>query len=109
MKTPNPSPNCIQWFAKRSALLCLSLLIAWLELSPNALAVDPPPDGGYPGGNTAEGDNALLALTDGGFNTAVGFYSLASVTTGQLNTAIGSGTLLFNTGNQHGHRRVCSR
>jgi len=75
--------------------LCLSVA------GPKAIAVDPPPDGGYPGGNTAEGDNALLALTDGGFNTAVGFYSLASVTTGQLNTAIGSGTLLLNTGDQN--------
>jgi trimeric autotransporter adhesin len=101
MKTPKPFTNCIYSSCKRSALLCLSLLIGCFELLPQAQAVDPPPDGGYPGGNTAEGDNALLALTDGGFNTAVGFYSLASVTTGQLNTAIGSGTLLFNTGNQN--------
>ena len=101
MRTPNPSPNCIYSFFKRSALLCLSLLIGCFELLPQAQAVDPPPDGGYPGGNTAEGDNALLALTDGGYNTAVGFYSLASVTTGQLNTAIGSGTLLLNTGDQN--------
>ena len=101
MKTPNPSPNCIHWFSKRSAVICLSLLIGCLALSPKAQAVDPPPDGGYPGANTAEGDNALLSLTDGGFNTAVGFYSLASVTTGQLNTAIGSGTLLLNTGDQN--------
>ena len=106
MKTPKPTPNCIHSFCKQSAVVCLSLLIGCLALSPKALAVDPPPDGGYgePNygpGNTAEGDNALLALTDGGFNTAVGFYSLTSVTTGQLNTAIGSGTLLLNTGNQN--------
>ena len=31
-------------------------------------AVIPPPDGGYPGSNTAEGQNALLSLTDGTFN-----------------------------------------
>jgi len=37
-----------------------------------AQAVSPPPDGGYPGGNTAEGQGALLSLTDGAFNTAVG-------------------------------------
>ena len=63
----------------------------------NMCAVSPPPDGGYPGGNTAEGQNALLSLTTGGFNTAVGFLSLRANITGQLNTAIGAGTLLANT------------
>ena len=29
-------------------------------LLPAAFAVDPPPDGGYPNGNTAEGTNALF-------------------------------------------------
>jgi trimeric autotransporter adhesin len=59
-------------------------------------AVVPPPDGGYAGGNTAEGQNALLSLTTGVHNTAVGFLSLKSDTTGGYNTAIGSGTLLAN-------------
>src|SRR4030095_3785705 len=64
------------------ALLCLSLL-------PGAEAVSPPPDGGYPGGNTAEGDNALLGLTTGAYyNTAVGWLSLQTKLTGNLNTAI---------------------
>jgi Chaperone of endosialidase len=75
--------------------LCLSVA------GHKAIAVDPPPGGGYPGGNTAAGDNALLSLTTGLYNTAVGFYSLASDTTGQLNTAIGAGTLLFNIGDQN--------
>ena len=64
-----------------------------------AQAVVPAPDGGYPGGNTAEGQNALFKLTTGGYNTAVGFLSQTSNITGQLNTAIGAGTLLVNTGN----------
>ena len=101
MKNPNPSTNRIRCSPKRSALLCLLLLIGCFELLPKAQAVSPPPDGGYPGGNTAEGDNALLSLTTGDFNTAVGFYSLSSDTTGQLNTAIGAGTLLFNSGDQN--------
>jgi hypothetical protein len=63
----------------------------------NTQAVSPAPDGGYPGGNTAEGQGALLSLTTGGFNTAVGFFSLRSDTTGSFNTAIGAGTLLANT------------
>ena len=56
---------------------------------PNLQAVVPPPDGGYPGGNTAEGQNALLSLTTGGFNTGLGFLSLRSNTTGSFNTAVG--------------------
>ena len=64
-------------------------------------AVSPAPDGGYPGGNTAEGQAALFSLTTGGFNTAVGFFSLRSNTTGQFNTAVGAGTLLANTGIQN--------
>ena len=31
-------------------------------LAPLAQAVAPPPDGGYPGGNTAEGQSALSSL-----------------------------------------------
>lgn len=68
---------------------------------PRAQAVVPPPDGGYPGGNTAEGQAALLNLTTGEFNTAVGFLSLRSATTGQLNTGVGAGALLSNTADQN--------
>ena len=73
------------------ALACFGLL-------PTMQAVSPAPDGGYPGGNTAEGQSALFNLTTGGFNTGVGFLSLRSNATGQLNTAIGAGSLLANTG-----------
>jgi hypothetical protein len=55
------------------ALTCFGLLP-----TPKSFCVVPPPDGGYPGGNTAEGQSALLNLTTGGFNTAVGFLSLRS-------------------------------
>jgi hypothetical protein len=60
-------------------------------------AVSPPPDGDYPGGNTAEGQEALFSLTTGIYNTALGWLSLESVTTGSLNTGVGAGTLVFNT------------
>ncbi len=76
------------------ALLCIGLL-------PGAQAVVPPPDGGYPGGNTAEGQNSLLSLTSGTYNTAVGFFSLSVDSTGSFNTAIGAGTLLANTADQN--------
>jgi Chaperone of endosialidase len=83
----------IRLFGISFALLCLGLL-------PNAQAVIPPPDGGYPGFNTAEGQNALFGLTTGIANTAVGWFSLFSDTDGSFNTALGAGTLLFNMGNQ---------
>ena len=91
-----PSTNCIHRWLGRCALLFVSLLIACFGLLPRAQAVNPPPDGGYPGGNTAEGENALLSLTTGGVNTAVGLISLNAVTTGRFNTGLGAGTL-FNT------------
>src|SRR5215468_10012387 len=81
----------------KNLTLILSL-ISCLALWSRAQAVSPPPDGGYAGGNTAEGQNALFSLTGGGFNTAVGWFALTSNMTGNLNTAIGAGTLFINTG-----------
>jgi len=74
------------------------LLLGSVPLSPPAQAVVPPPDGGYPNFNTAEGQNALMNLTTGAANTAVGWHSLFSDTEGSFNTATGAGTLLFNIG-----------
>ena len=77
--------------------LLIAGVLACFAISPVAQAVVPAPDGGYPGGNTAEGQAALFSLTIGGFNTGVGYLSLRSNTTASLNTAIGAGTLLANT------------
>jgi uncharacterized coiled-coil protein SlyX len=76
----------------------ITLLIVCFKLSQSAYAVTPAPDGGYPGGNTAEGQNALLNLDveEGTFNTAVGFLSLSTNTNGDFNTALGAGALLSN-------------
>jgi Chaperone of endosialidase len=74
-----------------------AIALACFALLPTAQAVVPAPDGGYPGGNTAEGQKALLSLSTGGYNTAVGFLSLLSDTTGTFNTALGAGALLLNT------------
>ena len=61
----------------------------------------PPPDGGYSGGNTAEGDAALAGLTTGSYNTAVGIYSLLSLTDGSFCTGLGAGSLLVNKANEN--------
>jgi len=75
--------------------------LGWFVLSPIAQAVNPAPDGGYPGGNTAEGEAALSSLTTGTYNTAVGLYSGLSVLDGNFNTALGAGTLLANTADEN--------
>jgi hypothetical protein len=45
--------------------LVISLALACVWLSPVARAVKPPPDGGYPNENTAEGEDALFSWTFG--------------------------------------------
>jgi hypothetical protein len=80
-------------------LLFVTFLLAWLSLSPTpkAFGVSPAPDGGYANENTAEGTNALKALTSGTDNTAIGFQALFSNTSGGSNTATGAGALFSNT------------
>src|SRR6267142_284076 len=82
----------------RTAILpfLIAFMLSCFGLSPKVLAVVPAPDGGYPGSNTAEGDNALLTLTTGASNTAIGFDVLVSNTTGDFNTAIGFAALGSN-------------
>ena len=74
--------------------------IATFVSLPKVQAVSPPPDGVYPGVNTAEGQNALFSLSTAVGNTAVGWFSLFSNGDGSFNTAVGAGTLLFNVGDQ---------
>ena len=73
------------------------IAFACFALLPQAQALTPPPDGGYPGQNTAEGTSALLHLNGGTYNTALGWASLGFNVTGNLNTAVGAGALLLNT------------
>ena len=86
---------------KLQNLIHILIGIVCIGLLPGAQAVSPAPDGGYPGGNTAEGQNALLSLTSGSFNTANGYLSLRSNGTGQFNTAVGAASLLGNTADQN--------
>jgi hypothetical protein len=82
-------------------LITFTLLFVCFGLLPRAQAVVPPPDGGYPGFNTAEGQSALFSLTTGTNNTAVGWASLGFNLEGDNNTAIGAAALLYNTGEQN--------
>jgi hypothetical protein len=99
-RMPNQLQGKLSLMKNRNTItiICTTILLALgcFGLLPKAAAVVPPPDGGYPGGNTAEGQNALFSLTTGGFNTAIGWLSLRSNTEGNFNTAIGAGALFAN-------------
>ncbi len=85
---------------KSIPLFVIALLLAYFALPRRAQAVVPAPDGAYPGGNTAEGQNALFSLMTGTYNTALGWYSLLSDSTGKFNTGVGAGTLLLNAADE---------
>ena len=95
-----------------SAFTLLALTLVCSGLVHVAQAVNPPPDGGYAGGNTAEGQNALFSLTTGTYNTAIGAGALLSnnpgshnaadgIVNSSQNTATGAGALLSNTTGAH--------
>src|SRR6516165_6188240 len=73
----------------RRALASIAIAFASFALPQSVPAVYPPPDGGYPNNNTAEGTGALFNLTTGSDNTATGYQALYSNTTGSENTATG--------------------
>ena len=87
--------NALIRLKKTTPVFVIAFVLAWFALSPTQ-AVVPPPDGGYPGFNTAEGQYALLNLTTGVANTANGWFSLFSNTEGSYNTAVG-GVRSFST------------
>ena len=77
-------------------------LACFTGFAPKAFGVTPPPDGGYPGKNTAEGQDALFSLTNGTSNTANGFSALKANTNGDRNTANGALALFTNvTGSEN--------
>src|SRR5690349_1729291 len=82
----------------RLGLLLILPALVHFALSPNAQAVNPPPDGGYPNFNTAEGTNALLSLTSGIYDTALVANTLKLDTSGSFNTAVGGLALPNNDG-----------
>src|SRR5512133_1885500 len=88
MDTAFISTTRIHRSIRPSTLLLIPVLIGCFAFLQTAHAVNPPPDGSYPGGNTAEGQDALLSLSTGTYNTATGYLSLKSNTTGSFNGQI---------------------
>jgi hypothetical protein len=84
-------------FLERRGFLPIVLALVLFTFAPRLQAVTPPPDGGYPNNNTAEGTNALESLTTGTDNTAIGFQALFNNTDARFNTAIGSQALFHVT------------
>src|SRR5690349_10530649 len=93
--------NLLNLHNKAWIISLIVALIMSLGFLPMAHSVSPPPDGGYPDFNTAEGDDALLSLTNGSSNTAIGFNALFHNTAGDANTAVGFRSLFFNTTGDH--------
>ena len=81
----------------RNIIRTISLIGAFVLAATTTQAVSPPPDGGYPNQNTAEGEDALFSLTTGFSNTAIGYHAFYSDTTGYDSTAIGNDALANNT------------
>ena len=105
-KAPNESfgylIRSIIWHRHHSLFIPLLFALACFALSAKVWAVDPPPDGGYPNSNTAEGEDALFSLDVESYdNTAAGYHALYSDSSGYQNTAVGAGTLEFNTTGSH--------
>ena len=79
-----------------SALVCFGLLSVAKAVEPAA------PDIDRGGGNTSDGNSALLSLTTGTFNSAFGFDALLVLSDASFDTAVGAGALLLdNAGVKH--------
>jgi hypothetical protein len=81
--------------------LLIPLILVCFAVAPQTRAVVPAPDGGYPGFNMAEGDQALQLLIGGFGNTALGWRSNFSAVGANFNTGAGAGTLLLNTADEN--------
>ena len=76
--------------------LLIPLILVCFAFAPQTRALVPPPDGGYPGFNTAEGDKALNLLTTGAGNTGLGWRACFNNFGASFNTGVGAGALVLN-------------
>ena len=79
--------------------LLIPLILVCFAFAPQTRAVVPAPDGGYPGFNTAEGQQALQFETTGVANTGLGWRALFSVGSASYNTGVGAGALVLTRTN----------
>lgn len=84
---------------KNLILILTTVLVLGTALTVKAIV--PPPDGGYPGGNTAEGTGALFSHSSGTYDTALGWQSLRSTSSASFNTGVGAGTLALNNADRN--------
>ena len=68
------------------SLAMVALTVIGFALSPKAQAVSPPPDGSYSGGNTAEGQDALLSLGPAHSIRQLVSFRLGATVTNSFNT-----------------------
>ncbi len=94
-----PVPNLISQLRLRRGfpVVLFAVTVGLVCASPIAHAVTSAPDGGYPNGNTAEGEDALFGVSSGFNNVAVGFEALYANTSGNENTGTGYRALYSNT------------
>jgi hypothetical protein len=78
--------------------LLIPLILVCFAFAPQTRALVPAPDGGYPGFNTAEGQQALNFETTGLANTGLGWRALFSVANASFNTGVGAGALVLTHG-----------
>ncbi len=72
----------------------LFLALASFAFPNHVSGVNPPPDGGYPNQNTAEGEDALFSLdAEAQYHTAFGYHANYSVVSASYDTAVGASAL----------------
>ena len=84
----------------RHARTALGIAASICLISPAIGGLNPPPDGGYPGENTALGTLAMDNMPASGYgqnNTAVGYSTLLNNSSGTSNAALGANALSSNT------------
>ena len=101
LDTPAATSEYPRLMKTKKTMLLITISVLWFRFLSDTNAVNPPPDGGYPGLNTAEGTNALKNLTTGVANAAFGWYSLFTNSSASYNTGVGAGALALNDGEQN--------
>jgi hypothetical protein len=94
-KKKGRSMNPLIQLNRQLQYLFIALLLACFAIAQSAIAVTPEPDGGYPNGNTAEEDTALLDLNTGTPTPTPSFPLKKSANNRYLTTQNGTRFLLI--------------